>query len=187
MLVELLSALVPKRCMQMTDTKRETAWYFLKPHIKSCRRYNSRYLSSCISMGNLCVEILPGLYLCDLYAATNENLLRKVDTLVSVCKSDLSKYDVFMRNVQQDLRVVRSFTSEFADHVKLIEKDLRALKSVAVFCETGCQRSASLIAAYLMVFGDMSYDTAVTCIRSKSYDSLPTHSVYKSLLLTLEN
>lgn len=132
------------------------------------------------------VEILCGLWLADLNATTHDAVKQRTQVFVSVCKSDLRKYDIFVRDIEKKLLIVQSFSADFCKVIYAIDEHLRAGESVTVFCETGHQRSAAMVAAYLIAFAGMSATNAIACIRSKSENAFVGGSVYSSLLSTFE-
>ena len=54
--------------------------------------------------------------------------------------------------------------------VEFIYKNLINLKPVLVHCETGTQKSATVVAAYLIKYGKMNIEQAVKLIKTKKID-----------------
>ncbi len=133
-----------------------------------------------------CTEIVTNLYLADLHAITHEQLCRHVTMFVSVCKENVEKYDIFLKELQGQLLVVKSMRAECDDMLAMIHNQLLKYEGVVLFCETARSRSPSLAAAYLVKYAGLSASDAISGIRSKSSNAFPEECVYMSLLQDLE-
>jgi len=116
------------------------------------------------------IEIIPNLWI-----ANSETLKYKdrlgIDFIVN-CQKDLhflGKYNQYKMEIGKNLEkyeIVKMYeylneTSEF------INKKLLNNNSVLVVCENGNQKSASIIAAYLMKYGKISLKNAILGMRTK--------------------
>lgn len=135
----------------------------------------------------MAVEILSGLWLCDLNAVTHDLVKRRTDLFVSVCKTDISQYKIFTRDICDKMVVLQRVSLEHGKILPLIDQYVRKSKTVTVFCETGHQRSASLVAMYLILFAKLSAEASIRCIRSKSAEAFDSGCIYSTLLKQLEN
>lgn len=135
----------------------------------------------------MAAEIICDLWLCDVNAVTHDEVKKRTELFVSVCKTDLSHYDIFIRDISDKLVVMERLSTEYDKFLRVMDKCIKRGKCVTVFCETGHQRSASLVAAYLVVFARMSAESSIRCIRSKSADAFGSGCVYAGLLKDLES
>ena len=119
-------------------------------------------------------EILPNLWLGNLKAAHSEEFLKKHHiTLVINCSRDIP----FLANSTKNIRIsvndnlekseIHRLYNYFSKAVDVIHDNLNDLQTILVHCYAGRQRSASLVAAYLMKYADMNYKEAINIIRSK--------------------
>jgi protein-tyrosine phosphatase len=135
------------------------------------------------------LEVLVGLNLCDMHAVTNDLIDKRTTLFVSACKASIDKYEVFVKKLSNRLIVMDSITTQYESIIAKIDRELQKGGTVTVFCETGRQRSATVIVAYLIQFVGVSFETAVMCLSSKD----PTGNifldgcVYSKMLRNLEN
>ena len=134
----------------------------------------------------MAAEIICDLWLCDVNAVTHDEVKKRTDLFVSVCKADVSQYNIFIRDISDRLLVMEKLSTEYDKFLRVIDAKLKRGRCVTIFCETGHQRSASLIAAYLVVYARMSAESSIRCIRSKSSDAFASGCVYAGLLKDLE-
>ena len=135
--------------------------------------------------GGIC-EVVPGFYVCDLHAITNNHFNMKIDLFVSACKCDSSKYDIFLRELRGEFICLKSVTEALDRGPLYLDKELRRGKRIAVFCETGLQRSPSLAMAYLITCGRLSFESAFACLQSKHAGVFPDgRCVYETELRRL--
>lgn len=133
-----------------------------------------------------CSEIVTNLYLADLHAVTHDQVTNFVTMFVSVCKDDIDKYDIFLKNLKGLFVVIKSMRKECDEALNTIRKHINGGEGVVVFCETCKMRSCSLAAAYLIKYAGLSAADAIECIKSKCESAFPDECVYASLLLQLE-
>ena len=112
----------------------------------------------------VCIEIIPNLYFGD-----NKNV--NVNCIVN-CSKDLSflgKYKEYNINISDNLEkyeIIKMY-EYLNETVEFINDNLINNKSILVYCENGNQKSPTIIAAYLIKYGNMSYLNAIKSIRSK--------------------
>ena len=132
-------------------------------------------------------EIVPGLFVCDLHAVSNKVFSGGIDVFVSACKCDASKYDIFLRELDGELICLKSVTNEIRRVGPYVDKELRQGRKIAIFCETGLQRSPSLALAYLISCGGLPFESALTCLRSKHPTAFPEGCIYRQVLHELQD
>lgn len=130
-------------------------------------------------------EILYGLSFGDMHAVIDDAVEKRTTLFVSVCKAPIDMYDIFIRRISNRLIVVSSFSREYDKVCHTIERELRQGGQVTVFCETGKQRSPSLIVAYLIIYGGLSYRRAIDSLTSKDDRAFPEPCIYGKLLMDL--
>jgi hypothetical protein len=129
-----------------------------------------------------CVEVIPNLWLSDLRSACSQQFSQAVACFISVCLSKPEQYDLFAEHIKDRLVVCHSLSRQVQELVGLIDTNLSSLQPVVVFCETARQRSPTLVAAYLILRGRMTYEEAVASVQSKSAIAFDTPCVYERLL-----
>ena len=139
-----------------------------------------------MALRTVCDEIVSGLFLCDLQAIASEAVNKKVDAYISVCKSSPDSYRIFLRHIAPEkIHLVNSLSKEMLLTVNMLDRELRSGRSIAIFDETGHQRAASLIVAYLIRHGRMPYSSAIGAVMSKSTAVFPQPRVYETVLRQL--
>ena len=68
-----------------------------------------------------------------------------------------------------------------------LHTQLKSLKNVLVYCQTGIQRSPTVIASYLIRYGGINVDTAIEVIRTKRIVAFSTGFNFKKVLLQFQN
>ena len=133
----------------------------------------------------LLIEILPNLYLGD-----NESVKYKEQLNISAvinCGYDLKNIGThtnYVFNIKKNLEkyeLVKMY-QYLNESVNFIYKNIIQDNPVLVFCENGNQKSASIIAAYIIKYGKMSIDDAIKTIRTKNKTAFyPNIDFYTSL------
>lgn len=136
------------------------------------------------------VEVLPNLYLGDSESLKYKSQLG-IESQIN-CQRDLmfiGTHTEYVHNIKKNIEqyeLVKMFeylTESIAFINKMILKD----KPILVYCQNANQKSATVIAAYLIKYGKVDTDTAIKMIRSKNYSSFfPNIDYYKSLKM-IEN
>ena len=136
------------------------------------------------------IEILPNLWI------GNNELLKYKDKLnidyIINCSKDLhflgkySQYKMEMKNNLEKYEIIKMYeylneTSEFI-YKKLLEN-----KSVLVLCETSNQKSASIIAAYIIKYGKINLNNTIHSIRTKHNTAFYPAIDYKNALEMFES
>lgn len=123
------------------------------------------------------VEILPNLFLGNITAAKDLKLIKRHNIQVIInCSNDIENYFLTNKNIKYyrcplddslldyDINLMKQFLPTF---INIIDESLKNNKPVLVHCYAGRQRSAALIAGYLMYKKKMSIDEAYNYIISK--------------------
>ncbi|OMJ70016.1 hypothetical protein SteCoe_32103 [Stentor coeruleus] len=117
-------------------------------------------------------EIEPGLYLGDMDAARDEELLREYTiTYVLGILDNFFCMPKFEGIMYHRIQMADSFQSNIEDHLSealgFIEQARKEGHNVLVHCAAGISRSASFVIAYMMVKYNMQYDNARDFVRGK--------------------
>jgi protein-tyrosine phosphatase len=118
------------------------------------------------------VEIIPDLWLGNDQSALNT----QDDNFVYInCSNDLSflgraqQYNIEIKNNLEKYEILKMY-QYLNETVEFIYKNLINLKPVLVHCETGTQKSATVVAAYLIKYGKINIEQAVKLIKTKKID-----------------
>ncbi|OMJ70395.1 hypothetical protein SteCoe_31642 [Stentor coeruleus] len=132
-------------------------------------------------------EIEPGLYLGDMIAGRNEQLLREKDIKYVLGILDdffcMPKYDgiTYFR-----IEMADSFQSNIENHLpavlRFIDQARKEGFNVLVHCAAGISRSASFVIAYIMVKNNMRYEDARDFVRSKRGCIMPNLEFRRQLV-----
>ncbi len=123
-------------------------------------------------------EIIPNLWLGDEQGPTDRQFIEKCNIKFIInCSKDLAENKFGIENIRinvddrpsvshsEDNEIMYESLESCVDYIhKCIVSNG---KSVLVHCKAGKQRSASVIAAYIMKFGEVDIDKAVYYIRTK--------------------
>ncbi|KZT36596.1 phosphatases II, partial [Sistotremastrum suecicum HHB10207 ss-3] len=126
-------------------------------------------------------QIIPGLYISDLYTATSPVVFRTlgVTHLLSVVpEPQLAPYSSWQnrlipRSRRLHIRISDTPSAPLSEYLDTTTTFIRnALHDgprtrVLVHCTWGMSRSASVVIAYLMVAGEMSYEHALEMVRRR--------------------
>lgn len=122
-------------------------------------------------------EIIPGLWLGDEKSFNDKKFIERAGIRFIInCSKDLAENGFGIDNIRISVDD-RPSISHMADNdimsgaldstVEYIHKSLMMGKSVLVHCKAGRQRSACIVAAYLMKYGEVDIDKAVYYVRTK--------------------
>lgn len=105
----------------------------------------------------------------NLYFGNNKNV--NIDCIVNCCKdlSFLGKYKEYNIHISDNLEkyeLIKMY-EYLNETIEFIYKNLLNNKSILIYCENANQKSPTIIAAYLIKYGNMDYKTAIKAIRSK--------------------
>ena len=136
-------------------------------------------------------EIIPNLWIGDYHSSINHNFLleNNIKTVINCSKNlkfvefkNLNKLRIPIddnRSNESNKKMLEYF-EKFYD---IIDQSLKNNEGVLVHCRMGCQRSATLIALYLMKKNNINFKQARKIIRSKRYYALyPFINFHKILL-----
>lgn len=130
--------------------------------------------------------IEPGLYLGDLNAAENSEIIKSLNItkIVSLLESfSLCKtiYDVEYLRIEIPDSQYYSIIHYLPDFLKFISKGLRNQENVLVHCVQGMSRSPSMVIAYIMVKYNMKFDEAYEYVRLKRKGIWPNEGFQEQL------
>lgn len=122
-------------------------------------------------------EIIPNLWLGDEKSLCDKKFIDRVGIKFIInCSKDLAENGFGIDNIRINVDD-RPSVSHMEDNeimsdaldstVEYIHKNLMMGKGVLVHCKAGRQRSACVVAAYLMKYGEIDIDKAVYYVRTK--------------------
>ena len=138
-------------------------------------------------------EIIPNLWLGNIKIAKNKQFFDDNNiSIVINCSRDIPFYSNYTNNIRISVNdnlkhneIVRLY--KYMDKSSnLIHKELLDNKSILVHCYAGVQRSASIIAAYLIKYGEMSLKTAILSIKSKRHNAFTPSVNFLEALIQFE-
>jgi len=132
-------------------------------------------------------EIIENLWLGDNLSSLDNNFLQSKNIkLVFNCTKDLPFTNLDIQKIRIPIEDNRSNESnemlleKFNEYYDLIDNNLN--NGILVHCYAGCQRSATLVALYLMKKNNIMFDDAKKIIRLKRYFAFfPRINFYKIL------
>ena len=125
-------------------------------------------------------EIIPNLWIGDHYASMNKEFLLKnnISTIINCTKNfnfieldGINKYRIPINDDRSD-ESNEKMLEYFDKYYKIIDNSLLNNNGILIHCHAGCQRSATLIALYLMKKNHINFEEAKHIIRSKRYFAL---------------
>ena len=137
-------------------------------------------------------RIIDNLYLGNFIASKTDTISsERINTIIN-CSKNLPFYSDITTNYRVDINDDISFHSNiqmfktFHEIIPIIHNNIIQNKTVLVHCYAGMQRSAAIVAAYLIKYKNMSYEDAVQFIRKKRKVSFLTGSNFNIALLLFE-
>ena len=133
--------------------------------------------SSVNPLQNKIVQIAPGLFLGDYFAACNQKLLsdHQIDVIVNLTGSLPNKYPGSFHyetfSVQDDPTV--SINEDIGLIIGRIHQHIRAEKRVFIHCRMAISRAPSIAIGYLMRYLGLSFDEAYDLVKAKKQDIEP--------------
>lgn len=119
-------------------------------------------------------EILPNLWLGSILAAKNKSFFDQNDIHIVInCSTDIPFYSNYTVNVRvpvnDNLKTeeVNKLEKYLPITTDFMNKNLLNGKNILVHCYAGKQRSAAVVAAYLVKFANMSLTDSVQSIQTK--------------------
>lgn len=122
-------------------------------------------------------EIIPDLWIGDYKSVSNQNFIKRVGIKFIVnCSKDIEENKFGIENIRINVDDKPSVSHDIDNNiifnaldstVEYIHKCLLTNKPVLVHCRAGKQRSATIVGAYLMKYGEVDIDKAVYYIRTK--------------------
>ena len=121
-----------------------------------------------------CCEIIPNLWLGNIKIAQNNTFFEKynIDCVIN-CSNDIPFYSNYTKNIRiavndnlksSEIDKMYSYLHKACD---IINKYLSLNKKILVHCYAGKQRSACVIAAFLIKYADMTLKKSIIAIKSK--------------------
>lgn len=121
-----------------------------------------------------CCEIIPNLWLGNIKIAQNNTFFEKynIDCVIN-CSNDIPFYSNYTTNIRiavndnlksSEIDKMYSYLHKACD---IINKYLSLNKKILVHCYAGKQRSACVIAAFLIKYADMTLKNSIIAIKSK--------------------
>jgi dual specificity phosphatase 12 len=121
-----------------------------------------------------CCEIIPNLWLGNIKIAQNNNFFEKynIDCVIN-CSTDIPFYSNYTDNIRisindnlksSEIDKMYSYLDKASD---IINKYLLLNKKILVHCYAGKQRSACVIAAFLIKYAGMTLKNSIIAIKSK--------------------
>ena len=130
-------------------------------------------------------EIIENLWLGSIKSACNREALeeRKIETIVSAVLGASAIFPFDFKYERAKLRDIENedILSEIQRLVPIIHEDLEKGKGVLCHCFCGVSRSATLVAAYLIKYKNMSVKEALNFIKSKRKQVDPNEGYIKQL------
>ena len=136
-------------------------------------------------------EIIPGLWLGDKDISMNKQFFKDNDiNIVINCSKDLPFINLDIEKVR--LKIHDNLENEEIINMynnlnyitKYINDNLLLCRNILVHCYAGKQRSATIIAAYLLLYGRMKLEMVIDLIKCKKSDVFtPTTNFISSLKL----
>lgn len=124
-------------------------------------------------MTNL-VEIIPDLWLSNSQSSQNLNFFNKKFIIIN-CSKDLNflgKHKTYNKSISQNLEQyeILKMYNYLVKTTEFINKNLLNFKPVLIYCSDGKQKAPSIIAAYLMRYGKITYNKSINILKTKKND-----------------
>ena len=133
------------------------------------------------------------LFLGDIISALDENILDKNDIKVIInCSNDLpfivsgNKYEIYRCGIDDiSLNInkqIKKYKEIINTYLTLINASLKEKKNVLIHCRNGMQRSATMIAAYLIKYLSFEKQNAIEYLKNKRWICFKPYAIFDSLL-----
>ena len=139
-------------------------------------------------------EIISNLWLGDIRSARSQLFFDENNIKVVLnCSKDIPFYSNYTENIRISVHdnlekeEIDRLYKYFPKAVELINNKLLESKGILVHCYAGKQRSATVIAAYLMKYGNLSRKDAIQTIQSKRLISFTPLVNFDKALKLYEN
>lgn len=123
------------------------------------------------------IFIMPNLYLGNINAANDINFLQKnqISSIVN-CSNEIEFHEYFKDkntfrlsiNDNKEQENIKKIQENIFDAIKFIDNEINKKHTVLVHCYFGLMRSATVIAAYLIIKYKMSVNDAVEFLKKKN-------------------
>jgi len=119
----------------------------------------------------VCTEIVPNLWIGDSNSLNFKNDLN-IKYIVN-CVKDLhflGNYSEYKQNMKisiEKYEIIKMY-EYLIETTEFIYKNIINDEATLVFCENGNQKSATVIGAFLIKYGNHTRDSAIKCIRTKN-------------------
>lgn len=119
-------------------------------------------------------EIIPNLWLGDINIARNKNFFdeNNIDIVIN-CSKDIEFFCNYTKNIRISVDdnleecEIEKFYEYIEKAVDFIHDEILNNKNILVHCYAGRQRSASIVACYLIKYGKIKYKEAIESIKTK--------------------
>ena len=132
-------------------------------------------------------QIIDNLWLGAISSACNREELHKnnIDTIISAFLGSTANYPYDFNYQRSKLRDIENedILTEFRRLVPIIHQDLTNGKGILCHCHHGKSRSASIVAAYLIKYNEMTTEEALKFIKSKRSQVSPNQGYITQLEL----
>jgi len=132
-------------------------------------------------------EIVPNLYLGDVYAAHNSQELKKrnITHIVTCTVGVVPPFPESFKYMHLKILdcAAEAIHEHFQETTQFISEALKENGKVLIHCIRGVSRSATIVAAYLMIAMRMSYEDAVKKIREKRPIARPNYGFMMQLAM----
>tara|TARA_B100001094_G_C18163226_1_gene790555 strand:+ start:1606 stop:2157 length:552 start_codon:yes stop_codon:yes gene_type:complete len=148
------------------------------------RSYYHYYSSDTVNNDSM-NEIIDGIYIGDIYAASDFNNLKNNNIKSIVCCvvgiDDLYPKNINYLNLDLIDNCDENITRVFEDSNKFIEKNVKNNKKILIHCIAGVSRSVTLLVCYLIKNYDYTPEKALQIIREKRNIANPNENFMKQL------
>ena len=116
------------------------------------------------------IEIIPNLWIGNSEITKNIDKLN-INCVINCCKDlhFLGRYNEYVVSIKNNLEkyeIVKMY-EYLNETVDFIYKNLNNDKNILVYCESGNQKSPTVVCAYLIKYGKITKEEAIKSIRSK--------------------
>ena len=176
---------------QNKKQERENLILLIYHKIRTFIEYYFFYFIDILFSRNHIDNVLPNLYIGNIYTALNREILTKnnIDVIIN-CSTDIPFIELdsikmtYRFPIEDDLsdQHVDNMAQNIGKYVDIIRKHIKNNNNVYVHCRAGIQRSPSVIIGYLIKYNDMDLAQAISYLRSvRNGVFRPENHFYKSL------